>query len=138
MTTAPAFLASQEGDHSVTLTLDGTIGRIELAGEIDLVAVPDLLRTLSSVDGLPITLHIELINVTFLDLSGVEPLVEAARRRTVQELPPLLIGGCSTPVRRLLDAAGLDGNPFLDLAAWDHFGTRRPGCRCHGSDDSSR
>jgi hypothetical protein len=74
---------------------------------------------MDSLDVLALPVIIELADVTFLDTSGVRPLIVAARRREREGLPPVLIGQASTPARLLLDVTHLDGKPHLDVAAWD-------------------
>lgn len=108
--------------HLLELTRSREGARLRVAGEIDLVAAADLTRLLVSLDRLNVPINVDLGAVSFLDSNGVEPLVEASRRRNIQRLPPLLIGRCSRRARRLLDVAGIDGCPYLDIDAWDRLG----------------
>ena len=98
-----------------------TAARIELGGEIDLSASRDLTRLLASLDSLQLVVEADLQEVTFLDTAGVEPLVEATRRRAESHAPPLRIAECSPAAQRLLGYAGIGGDPLLDVRAWDRL-----------------
>ena len=74
-----------------------------------MAAAPVLTRTLEGIDLMPpmtMLLHVAMADVTFLDTSGVRPLVEASRRRRRPRWPPLLIVGISRPAKRLLTLSG--------------------------------
>ena len=87
-----------------------------------MAAAPVLTRTLEGIDLMPpMTLHVAMADVTFLDTSGVRPLVEASRRRRDHDWPPLLIVGISRPAKRLLTLSGLGEGPHLDVAGWDQL-----------------
>jgi anti-anti-sigma regulatory factor len=107
--------------HSLELTLSRSSASVIFAGQLDLACVPDVTRLMQSLELLQVTVHIDLAMVSFLDSSGVEPLVEATRRRRDLQLPPLLVDRCSQSARLLLDAAGLDGDPYLNIDAWDRL-----------------
>jgi anti-anti-sigma factor len=94
---------------------------VSLAGEVDVATAPDVNRLMTTFDKVYMAVHVDLSDVTFLDTSGLQPLIEAARRRAAPGLPPLLIDGASRVVRRLLDAVQVGGDPVLDVAAWDDF-----------------
>jgi anti-anti-sigma factor len=119
----PVVANGSSDAHRLDLVLASTTGHLRLGGEIDLVAAPELRRLLAKLDPFPITIHVNLADVTFLDLSGVQPLVEATLRRRQRRLPPVLIGECSRAARRLLDVVQLGGNPHLSVAAWDRLAT---------------
>jgi anti-anti-sigma factor len=117
-----SLVAPQAGAaHALGLTIGRQSAQVRISGEIDLAAVADLTRLMESLDLLAyMSVDVDLGEVTFLDSSGVSPLVEASRRRQFAQLPPILIGLCSSSARCLLDVAELGGNPYLDVAAWDH------------------
>jgi anti-anti-sigma factor len=119
----PAFEAArlrEEQGHSVDLLLRNGSAVVRLAGDIDMVAAEDLSRLMQSLDRLTTAaVHVDLADVRFLDSSGLQPLIEATRRRRVVRLPPVIIGECSVAVLRLLHALGIDADPMLDVDAWD-------------------
>jgi anti-anti-sigma factor len=120
-----------EKRHRVDLVLRSTSAQVRLAGDIDLVAAADLRRALESLDRLATSaIEVDLTEVRFLDTAGLEPLMEATRRRRAQRLPPVLIGQCSPAALRLLAAAGLDPKPVLDVEAWDQLSVLLPQSRC--------
>ena len=92
---------------------------------------------LDGLDRMPgMTLHVDLSDVSFLDTSGVLPVVDAARRRRDYDWPPLLIANPSRAARRLLAAAGLGPGPVMDIDSWGSADHHRParapaGVRCH-------
>jgi anti-anti-sigma regulatory factor len=105
--------------HTLGLTI-GRSAQVRIAGDIGLEAVADLTRLTQSLDLLGyMSVDVDLSAVTFLDSSGIAPLVEVARRRRDAQLSPVLVGECSPPARFFLDAAQLDGRPYLDIDAWD-------------------
>jgi anti-anti-sigma factor len=121
-----SLVAPQAGAaYALGLTIGRRSAQVRVTGEIDLAAVADFTRLMESLDLLAyMSVEVDLSEVTFLDSSGVNPLVEASRRRQLAQLPPILIGVCSPAARHLLDVAELDGRPYLDVAAWDR--ARRP------------
>jgi anti-anti-sigma factor len=119
----PVLANGSSDSHRMDLVLGASTAHLRLGGEIDLVAAPELRRLLAKLDPLPITIHVDLSDVTFLDISGVQPLVEAAIRRRQRRFPPVLIGECSRAARRLLDIVQLGGKPHLSVAAWDRLAT---------------
>ncbi len=93
-----------------------------LSGELDMAIAPELTLTLDDLDRMPaMTLHIDMAHMSFLDTTGVGPLVEAARRRRDHDWPPLLIEGTSRPAKRLLTLAGLGSGPQSDFVEWDRL-----------------
>jgi anti-anti-sigma factor len=108
--------------HVLGLTIGRDAARVHLAGDIDLAAADDLSRLMVSLDLMAyMAVDVDLGEVTFLDSSGVGPLVEATRRRRRDHLSPLLIGKCGRAARYFLDVSGLQGRPHLDLSAWDRL-----------------
>jgi anti-sigma B factor antagonist len=108
--------------HRVDLVLRNGSALVRLGGDIDLLAAADLSRTLESLDRLATSqVEVDLAEVRFLDCAGLEPIIEATRRRRTAQLPPVLIGQCSQAVLRLLRAASIDPDPILDVAAWDRL-----------------
>jgi anti-anti-sigma factor len=107
--------------HRVELVLSRQAAYVSLAGEIDTQAVMALTRLLSSLETLPVKVHFDLREVTFLDSTGIEPLVIATRLRRQRGLPPLVIDACSEAAQRLRAAAGLGTGPMLDVSGWDRL-----------------
>jgi anti-sigma B factor antagonist len=108
--------------YTMAVTVDWHSVRLHLTGDIDLAAASELTRTLESIDRMPaMRLHVDMARVTFMDSSGVRPLVDAARRRRDYDWPALLIDGISRPAKRLLTLAGLGEGPHLDVAGWDRL-----------------
>ena len=105
--------------HSLALTLGRHGAQVSVFGEIDMIAAADLDRLLASLDSLMAPVEVDLSQVTFLDSHGVRPVIEASRRRSQLGLPALAIIAASRPARRLLQVAGIGGNPTLDVPAWD-------------------
>jgi anti-anti-sigma factor len=107
--------------YRLGLVLGRHRAQVDLSGEIDVSAEADLTRLLKSLDVLNVPVTVELAAVSFIDSYGIAPVVEASRRRLTKRLPPVYIGACSPPARRLLDVTGLGGHPHLDLARWDRL-----------------
>jgi anti-anti-sigma factor len=106
--------------YTITVSHGTQFARLELSGEIDAAAEPELTRALEGLDDIrDMPVQVDLSGVTFLDSSGVNPLAEAARRRRDLEQPPLLIAGISRQARRLLTVSGLGTGPQLDILSWD-------------------
>ncbi|HEX4431800.1 MAG TPA: STAS domain-containing protein [Frankiaceae bacterium] len=113
-------IAHRDGkEHRLELAFVRDRAEVRILGEIDVLAAPDLTRLLESLDLLATTVHVDLGPVTFIDSAGLKPLIEATRRRRRDAMPPLVFDACSRQVRRLLDCAGLGGDPLLDVDAWD-------------------
>jgi anti-anti-sigma factor len=98
-------------------TLCLTLGRygalVALTGEVDITAAADIAQLMRSLDSYVGPVHIDLGQVTFLDTNGLEPLLEAVRRRQRLRLPAIRIDRTSPAVRRLFNAAGLDDGQVL-------------------------
>ena len=103
----------------LTFTRDGA--RVEIGGDIDLLAADDLAKLMESLNWLDLTIHVDLAAVTFIDSTGLTPIVEAAQRRQQHRLPTVTVDQCSHVARRLLQVTRLGGNPHLDLAGWEAF-----------------
>jgi anti-anti-sigma factor len=108
--------------HATKLVLGPGKADVQLAGDIDLSAAADVTRLMESLDVLDMPIHVDLSEVRFMDSAGLQPLVEATRRRRMQDKRPVVIGVCSRPVLRLLDAGGVGASPSLDVEAWDRLG----------------
>jgi anti-anti-sigma factor len=108
--------------HVLGLTIGREAVLVHLAGDVDVAASADLSRLMVSLDLLAyLPIDVDLSAVTFLDSSGVTPLVDATLRRRDRQLPTVRIGRCSTAARFFLDVSGLDGRPHLDLTAWQRL-----------------
>jgi anti-anti-sigma regulatory factor len=106
--------------YALRLTIGRLHAQVHLEGAIDVAAAPDLSKLMNSLDRLvSMAVDIDLSAVTFLDTHGVRPLIDATRRRRRDQLPPVAISECSPRARWFLKVSGLDGQPHLDLAAWD-------------------
>jgi anti-anti-sigma factor len=111
--------------HVLSVSIGRDAVQVSAAGDIDVAAVADLSRLMDSLDLLAyLPVDVDLSNVTFLDSSGVSPLVEAAARRRDGQLSAVRIGQCSPAARYCLDVLGLNGRPHLDCAAWDRLAAR--------------
>lgn len=120
MTALDADTPCRTKGYHLGLTLGPRLSLITLSGDIDLAATGDLTHLLDSLSILTVPVHVDMAAVTFLDSSGVAPLVEATRQRAAPS-PPIIIGERSQPVRHLLRAAGLGDEPVLDVEAWDQL-----------------
>jgi anti-anti-sigma factor len=106
-------------DFTLCLALGRYGALVALTGEVDITAAADIAQLMRSLDSYVGPVHIDLGQVTFLDTNGLEPLIEAARRRRNLRLPSIRIDRTSPAVRRLFNAAGLDDALVLDATAWD-------------------
>ena len=114
------------GNHRIDLTLGRSHAQIDLSGDIDMVAAPHIRQLFRSLEQIRSDIRVDLAKVTFMDSAGLKPLIEATRSRRDLHLGPVLIGPCSRPVLRLLDALGIDANPALDIDAWDQLANPLP------------
>jgi anti-anti-sigma regulatory factor len=103
--------------HQLGLML-GRSATVRLAGEIDVAAAADLSSLLDTLDMVVMPLGIDMAGVTFLDTHGIEPLMDAAVRRSEQKMGRVLIGERSPQAQFFLDVAELGGRPQLDVDAW--------------------
>jgi anti-anti-sigma factor len=120
--------------HRVELVLSRQAAHVSLAGEIDTQSSATLTRLLSSLETLPVKVHFDLQQVTFLDSTGIEPLVVASRLRRRLGLPPVVIDACSDAASRLLAAAGLGTGPMLDVSGWERLACSPLGVATEASD----
>ncbi|WP_169314165.1 STAS domain-containing protein [Streptomyces piniterrae] len=65
--------------HDITVTHDGQ-AVVTLEGEQDILTAPRLLTLLSAAAATRDRILVDLRNVTFMDTTGLEPLVRTARR----------------------------------------------------------
>lgn len=108
--------------HALTVAVKDDVSTLHMIGDFDLAAAPDLSAALDGLDvAFQLPLCVDLSRLTFLDTSGVRPLVEAARRRIADDGGPVVIGDCSPAARYFLQVARLGGRPYLDVRAWDRF-----------------
>lgn len=108
------------------MTLRRQSALLRVSGEVDLDTAPAFTRVMEGLDLTPVvSLHFDLTDVTFIDTSGVRPLVGAARRRRDHGRPPLLIDGFSRSAQRLLTLVRLGTGPQLDSDGWDRLGAAR-------------
>ena len=113
---------SRPKEHSLDLVLDQDSSLVRLSGDIDVVAAGDVDRLMRSLDQMTtVVIRVDLGDVQFIDSSGLQPLIEATRRRRARGLPPVLIARASRPALCLLRAAGLTADPVLDVDAWDRL-----------------
>jgi anti-sigma B factor antagonist len=106
-----ALPASREGGEGLSIatrrTGAGTV--LELHGELDLQTVPQLRLALSEAlqrdDGAVV---VDLVDVTFIDSTGLASLLNALRRLT-RAGRRLLLACADGPVRRMLQLTRLDG-----------------------------
>jgi hypothetical protein len=117
--------------YAIHLTIGQRAASVHLEGAIGSDAAADLSRLMESLEMLAyMAVDVDLSAVTSMDRSGFKPLIEASRKRTAAQLPPVLIGKSSPQARSFLDAVGLEGRPHLNLSAWDraqvHY-ANRPG-----------
>jgi anti-anti-sigma factor len=79
---------------------DTDVHVIRLAGELDMAAVPDLVDQLAEAAKVPAPtpVVVDMSGVTFIDCSGLDPLLEARARLDGR----LRLQNASPPVRRLL------------------------------------
>lgn len=97
-------------------------GRVDvcLHGDIDLAAAQRVSDDLQPLELIASAVCIDLSGVTFLDSSGIEPIILLARTRASWGLPPIRVGACSPAALRLLRLAARPGDPGLDLGAMDY------------------
>lgn len=85
---------------------------LELAGELDLAALPDLAGALDDLQTRPPQpVVLEMGNLTFLDSSGVAILV-----RIANHFGQVRTRSATQPVRRVIEVLGLAGRFGLDGA----------------------
>ncbi len=81
---------------------------MHLAGELDLGTVPILVDALDDLlDGDPLTIELDMSELTFIDSSGVGAYVTAFRRAQAKG-SRLTLGERSGPVQRVLELSGVE------------------------------
>lgn len=102
------------------LQLSRSQSRLTLTGTIDDAARDAVTSILTSLDRLArATVRVDLQNVTSIDVAGLQPLVDAARRRAIAGAAPLFWSPLSAPAQDLLIALGMAPTARVDVAAWD-------------------
>ena len=82
------------------------VARIALSGELDMATVPSLLEPRTRFEQNGVTaIMLDLREVTFLDMSGLNALLRA-RDRASTNGHRLVLVGASRPARRLLELTG--------------------------------
>ncbi len=125
MTAVHAVPVRQVKGYRIDLALSRQQTLVTLAGEVDLAAAPSLSRLLDSIDILTVPTVVDMSAVTFLDSSGLAPLIHATRRRTAPH-PPIYVTVPSPVVSRFLHIAGMRNGPVLDVRRWDQLATPEP------------
>lgn len=125
MTPAPAAKVKRAKCYQLGLTLSASQTLVTLTGDIDVAAAPDLGRLMASLDILTVPIHVDMSAVSFVDSSGLTPLIEATRRRTASR-SPIFVGRRSRSVRRFLEIAGMASDPVLDVNGWDRLAALPP------------
>jgi anti-anti-sigma factor len=90
---------------TISTSVDGGTGTISLAGELDLIGAPALR---DAIDGLGEVgaLEVDLTDLDFIDSSGLNALLSAARRQQARD-GVLRVVAASEVVLRLFDVAGV-------------------------------
>ena len=97
---------------SVSLSVDGDVAVIELAGELDAQTAPDFHQTIekAAAHGTG-TVEIRLHQLSYMASAGLRSLVLAQQK--VSEGVSIRVVGASEPVARTIRAAGLDRSILL-------------------------
>lgn len=91
----------------VHTTHDGTTTTVLIAGEVDLLTSVRVDRELvAAVDARPEWLRLDLLDVAFMDTSGVAVLLKA-RRRALEAGCRFTVKSASPAIQRLLEITGL-------------------------------
>jgi anti-sigma B factor antagonist len=92
-----------DGGLQIEVTEAARSPKVTIRGEIDLVSSGDVRSALAPLLTADVErIDLDLTDVSFLDSSGLSALIEAANA------VPVHIVGASTPVRRIVEATGLD------------------------------
>jgi anti-anti-sigma factor len=94
---------------------------VRLGGSLDVAATEDLCAIFERLETLVMTVSVDLADVTFLDSTGLWPLIEATRQRERSGVGALLIVDRSRQAQFFLDVAALGGDPRLDVESWDRY-----------------
>jgi anti-anti-sigma factor len=125
----PYVLGARSKKHCPAhLTPGGDTVTVTLEGDIDIAAVDSLERVLTSLDLITAGISVDMQAVTFIDSSGLFPLLEAARRRKAHGLAPILIGQCSARASLFLRLLKVNPKSF-DADGWDRDMTSVPEAR---------
>lgn len=90
-----------DGVLEVVLTTSGRTADLRLSGELDLATSPALRRRLVALPDTVETVVVETAELTFLDLAGLDVLLDLATRLRADG-GALVVRAPSPPVRRLL------------------------------------
>jgi anti-anti-sigma factor len=105
----------------VTIGWEGRRAILTVAGELDWATASVLTERLDEVvAGKPEQVTLDLANLTFMDCSGVSPIVRA--RRVLPASCPIVLRSPIPSVRRFLAAGGIDridGLPIVRAASAD-------------------
>lgn len=116
--------------YRIELSLARTAGTVRVAGELDVLAHGSLTKLFTSLEAISAPVVVDMVDVTFLDSSGLTPIIDSSIRRRNRGLPGITLSGCSQAARRLLEVTGVRGDPELDLKAWERLSARGiEGCR---------
>ncbi len=101
----PSAVSSVDRRYRIALHLSHTEARLDIGGELDAAAAPDLCRVLASLEILiRVPVEIDLGDVVCVDAAGLTPLLEAARRRAASYLPPMLVISSSEAIEQLMQS----------------------------------
>ena len=109
---------TEHGTAKMTVATDGSVLRIRLDGDVDLLnatSIAAALRGLDRADNGRVVL--ELSGITYLDSVGIALLVDAARRFALARLEVSCVAPADTPAGRILRLTGLEG--VLGIAPGD-------------------
>ncbi|WP_415947781.1 STAS domain-containing protein [Streptomyces sp. KLOTTS4A1] len=97
---------------SVSLSVDGDVTVIELAGELDAHTAPDFHQTIEKAAGHgTTTVEIRMHGVSYMASAGLRSLVFAQQK--VAEGVTIRVVGASEPVARTIRTAGLEHSLVL-------------------------
>ncbi len=102
------------------LQLSRSQSLLTLSGVIDGAARQAVSSILASLDALArAAVRVDMNDVNVIDVAGLQPLVDAARRRAMAGAAPLFWSPLSAPAQDLLIALGMAPTARVDVAAWD-------------------
>jgi anti-anti-sigma factor len=110
--TKPSFARAQRFAPSngplinLTQTVDGLY--LQIAGDLDMAAVPRLDGLVRALERAPRSVYLDLAGVRFADSSGLAPFLESAQRRLRDHRPPLTVAALSRAVQRVMDLLAED------------------------------
>ncbi|MCZ2812021.1 STAS domain-containing protein [Modestobacter sp. VKM Ac-2979] len=135
---------------SIDITASGGLVIVQLCGEVDAQAVPQLQTTLASaLSDTPSSLRIDLSGATYLSLSAMGVIL-AARARAVRAHTDVVVADAPRALRKLMDSIDEDGivnEPAAVAGLVPHPATFTPSRGCWrpservlaaGADDRSR